>query len=255
MVSEAVMNPRIRILLLAVLLGGGALTVAAQQQHSVPAPASAQAAQTVAIAPTAPTPDTAAKHEHATEAKEAEGEEEENAQFKMSPSVRWMSKLIGISPERGYWVFVIINFAIIAGFIYWAASKGLGSAFRARTASIQKGLEDARKASADSDARLKDIEGRLARLDAEVAGIRTAAEADLAAEEQRIRQATEDDARRVVESAESEIAAAAKSARRELKGYAAELAVDLARKQIKVDPRTDAELLRSFVGQLGKDGQ
>ena len=55
--------------------------------------------------------------------------------------------------------------------------------------------------------------------------------------------------------AESEIAAAAKSARRELRIYAAELAVELAKKEIKVDAQTDAALVRDFVSQLGKDGK
>ena len=59
----------------------------------------------------------------------------------------------------------------------------------------------------------------------------------------------------MIETAESEIAAAAKSARRELKIYAAELAVELAKKNIKVDPQTDAALVRDFVSQLGKDGK
>jgi F-type H+-transporting ATPase subunit b len=88
-----------------------------------------------------------------------------------------------------------------------------------------------------------------------VAEIRAAAEADFSAEEQRIKKAAEEDARRVIETAESEIAAAAKNARRELRTYAAELAVELAKKNIKVDAQTDAALVRDFVSQLGKDGK
>src|SRR5664280_1407497 len=47
----------------------------------------------------------------------------------------------------------------------------------------------------------------------------------------------------------------ARDARRELKTYAATLAVDLASRKIKVDEPTDQALLREFVGQLGKDGK
>jgi len=54
-----------------------------------------------------------------------------------------------------------------------------------------------------------------------------------------------------VASAEQEIAAAAKAARRQLTAYAADLAVGLARKQIHVDPATDQALVRYFSGQLG----
>ncbi len=180
---------------------------------------------------------------------------DETAQFKHSKAVTWISHLIGISPEYGYWVFICLNFAIVAGFIYWASRSNLIQAFRARTAAIQKGIEEARRASAEANARLEQIQERLSKLDSEVAEIRAAADADFSAEEQRIQQAAEADARRVIETAESEIAAAAKSARRELRTYAAELAVELAKKNIKVDAQTDAALVRGFVSQLGKDGK
>jgi F-type H+-transporting ATPase subunit b len=128
-------------------------------------------------------------------------------------------------------------------------------AFRARTAAIQKGIEEARKASTEANARLVQIQQHLAKLDSEVAEIRAAADADFSTEEQHIKQAAEEDARRVIETAESEIATAAKSARRGLKVYAADLAVELAKKNIKVDAETDAGLVRGFVSQLGKDGK
>jgi hypothetical protein len=44
--------------------------------------------------------------------------------------------------------------------------------------------------------------------------------------------------------------AAAKLAHRELKAFAADLAVSLAKKQIRVDPSTDQALMRSFTEQL-----
>jgi F0F1-type ATP synthase membrane subunit b/b' len=70
-------------------------------------------------------------------------------------------------------------------------------------------------------------------------------------EEARIQAAAEEDARKMVESAQQEIAAAAKSARRELTAYAADLAVGLAQTQIHVDAATDQELVRRFAGELG----
>jgi F0F1-type ATP synthase membrane subunit b/b' len=58
----------------------------------------------------------------------------------------------------------------------------------------------------------------------------------------------------MVESAQQEIAAAAKTARRELTAYAADLAVGLAQKQIHVDAATDQTLVRNFAGELGVSG-
>ncbi len=127
--------------------------------------------------------------------------------------------------------------------------------FRDRTQAIQKGIREAQAASAEAKQRLGDIEARLAKLDSEVAEIRSSAEREAAAEEQRILQAAEEDKRKVLEGVETEISAIARNARRELKTYAATLAVDLASRKIKVDESTDQVLLREFVGQLGKDGK
>jgi F-type H+-transporting ATPase subunit b len=182
-------------------------------------------------------------------------EEEENIQFKYSPMVRKVAKATGLSKEAIYWIFLIINFLILASALGWVAKKAMPHGFAPRTAEIQKGIEDARKASAEASARLGEIEGRLAKLDADIAEVRAAAEADFSAEEQRIKAAAEEDAKSVIAAAEQEISAAARTAQRDLKAFAAGLAVDLAEKKIKVDDATDQALVRGFAAQLGKDGQ
>jgi len=73
----------------------------------------------------------------------------------------------------------------------------------------------------------------LARLDAESPSFATAAEADFSVEEQRIKAAAEQDAKHVIASAEQEIAAASRSAQRELKSFVADLAVGLAEEKIQ----------------------
>jgi F-type H+-transporting ATPase subunit b len=130
----------------------------------------------------------------------------------------------------------------------------LPAVFRSRTSSIQKSIEEARRASEDANRRLSDIESRLGRLSDEIAQMRLTSEKEAAAEEERIQRAAEEDAKRIVESAEQEIAAAAKAARRELTSYAADLAVTLATKQIQVDAPTDQALVRRFASQLSKGG-
>jgi F-type H+-transporting ATPase subunit b len=187
----------------------------------------------------------------AKETREAAGEEDETAQFKQSASVRMLSKLTGGNLQHAYWLAVLINFGVIAVVIFWAGKKFLPGAFRARTAAIQKAMEEARRASEDANRRLGEIESRLSRLGDEIAAMKSAGEADLAVEEARIKAAAEEDARKIVESAEQEIAAAAKSARRELTTYAADLAVSLAKKQIHIDAQADSSLVRSFADRLG----
>lgn len=185
---------------------------------------------------------------------EKESGEDETAQFKHSASVRLLSKITGLSPDGAYWLAVVVNFAIVAGLIAWAAKKNLPSAFRNRTATIQRSLEEARRASEDANRRLTDIESRLGRLDQEIAHMKADSEKEAAAEEERIRVAADQDAHRIIESAQQEIDAAAKAARRDLTAYAADLAVSLAAKQIHVDTSTDQALLRRFAHQLSENG-
>jgi F-type H+-transporting ATPase subunit b len=183
------------------------------------------------------------------ESREAAGEDD-NTKLKHSSSVRWVSKLTGLDLESAYWLCVALNFAVIAGVIFWFSKKNLPGAFRNRTASIQKAMEEARKASEEANRRLGEIESRLSRLSVEIGAMRTTAEKEAAAEEERIKAAAAEDAHKIVASAEQEIAAAAKLARRELTAYAADLAVALARKQIQVDAGTDQALVQSFAQHI-----
>jgi F0F1-type ATP synthase membrane subunit b/b' len=112
-------------------------------------------------------------------------------------------------------------------------------------------MQEAQMASEEARRRLADIESRLMKLDGEIGMMRDAAEKEGAAEEVRIQAAADEDARKIVLSAEQEVAAAVKAARRQLTAYAADLAVGLARKQIHVDAATDQSLVRNFAGQLG----
>ena len=188
-------------------------------------------------------------------APEPESEEDPTAQFKHSASVRLLSRITGLSTDNAYWLAVVLNFAIVVGAIWWFSKKNLPAMFRNRTASIQKSLEEARKASEDANKRLSEIESRLSRLDQEISGMRAMSEKEAAAEEERIKAGTAEESRRIVESAQQEIAAATKAARRELTAYAADLAVTLASRQMKVDATTDQALVRRFAQQLsGDDG-
>jgi F-type H+-transporting ATPase subunit b len=194
------------------------------------------------------------------ESREAAGEDtDEMAEFKQSSSVLLISRLTGLTPQRSYWLSVISNFVVIAIVAFWAGRKYLPGLFRDRTAAIQKAMQEAQKASEEARRKLADIEARLMKLDVEIGMMRSAAEKEGAAEEARLQAAAQEDARKIVASAEQEIAAAAKAARRQLTAHAADLAVGLAQKQIRVDAATDQGLVRNFTGQLGaasdgKDG-
>ena len=177
-------------------------------------------------------------------------DEDETTEFKQSASVAFLARITGMSLKHAYWLAVVLNFAVVSIAIFWFSKKFLPGMFGDRTAAIQKAIEEARKASADANRRLSEIEARLSKLDVEIGSMRAAAEREALAEEQRIKAAAEEDTRKIIESAEQEIAAAAKQARRELTAYAADLAVSLAQRQIHVDAAIDQVLVRSFTDQL-----
>jgi F-type H+-transporting ATPase subunit b len=188
----------------------------------------------------------------AHETREAAGEEpDETAEFKQSGSVQLVARLTGMSLQHAYWFCVFLNFVVIAAVMFWAGRKYLPGMFRDRTAAIQKAMQEAQKASEEARRRLADIESRLMKLDVEIGMMRDAAEKEAVGEEARIQAAAKADAEKIIASAEQEIAAAIKAARRELTAYAADLAVALAQKQIRVDATTDQALVKTFAGQLG----
>ncbi len=239
------------VLLLTVIMTGAA---SSQENGTQPVPqksVSQQKAATGAQAQGGENSGASFGQELAEASREAAGEKEENAQFKFSRSVRWMGKELGIGVHGAYWLAFILNFAVLAVLIYLLSRSRIPAMFRSRTATIRRAMEEAGKASAEANRRLGEIEARLARLDHEIAAMHQQAEKEAASEEEKLRLAAAQDARRVVEAAEQEIAAAASLARRELKAYAAELSVAMAEKRIHIDKDTDAALVRDFAEQLG----
>lgn len=195
----------------------------------------------------------------AKEAEEGNSQERMIEEMKQSPSVRFMSRLLHVNPVVGYWIGIILDFVILALLIYWGLKKSLPTMFRQRTASIRQGIDEGRKASEDAARRLADIETKLARLGDEVNAMRAAAEREAAAEAERIAVAVEQEKQHIVAAADVEIAAVTRTARRELKAYAADLAVSLAERGIHLDQATDEALVRNYTGKLGaaagKDGK
>ncbi|HEY2390202.1 MAG TPA: ATP synthase F0 subunit B [Candidatus Angelobacter sp.] len=184
---------------------------------------------------------------------EAKAKEEEDA-VRHSPVIKYIARKTGLSTDQAYWVCVGLNFAVVFGTIAVMLRKKLPGYFTGRTSTIQQGIEEARKASEEARLRLTDVEGRLSRLDTEIAAMKREAEENATAEEQRIQAAGEEERRRIVASAEQEIEMTANAARRELKSYVSELAIELAEKKIRVSKDTDEALVRAFTAQMGKDG-
>jgi F-type H+-transporting ATPase subunit b len=179
-------------------------------------------------------------------------EEDEEAAFKFSPAVQWISKITGLSLVSAYWACIALNFAIVAFAIVWFLKSSLPAMFRGRTQDIQKGIEEARRSSEDAGRRLREIENRLSQLSVEIGDMQKHAEAESRAEEERILASIAEEKKKIVEAAEQEIGQASNTARRELQKYAADLAVSIAEKSIRVDAAEDRDLVEDFVQQLGR---
>jgi F-type H+-transporting ATPase subunit b len=172
--------------------------------------------------------------------------------YRHSPSVRLIGRWLHLGDEAAARLFEYLNFAILAGAVLFALWKYLPKTFRANREEIQHRLADARTATSQAHERLTAIEQRLSRLDEEIAGISKQAEKDSVEDEARIKASIEEERKRIVEAVGQEIAAAASSAQRELKQFAAELAVDRAIQKITLTEDDDRALVQEFAQSLGQ---
>ena len=149
--------------------------------------------------------------------------------------------------------FTVFNFLVLLVAVGFGLLKALPKAFRKRSGEIQKHLVDARTATQEATARLSAVEARLAKLDGEIAAMKTQAEADSARDEQRIKASVEAESAKIVAAAEAEIVTATAMARREIQSFAADLAIDQAARKLVVTAETDRLLVESFAARLGAD--
>ena len=194
----------------------------------------------------------------ATPAKDATGSttkvenEEENDAFRHSAAVKAFARWMHTDIETAAKIFEDLNSGILIFAILWFLFKILPKAFKKRSESIQKQLVDARTATEQANERLNAVEKRLSRLDDEIEAIRKSAEQDSVNDEARIKQAMEEERKRIVESAEHEIDAAGAAAQRHLKQFAAELAVNRAVESLRLSAEDDRKLVENFGRDLGR---
>ena len=171
-------------------------------------------------------------------------------EFTRSQSVRRLAHWIGLSSDATFHLCSALNFLLMLTLIYWKGCPRLTAVLRERSSLIRRTIEEAQLLSEEGQRRLAEIESRWAQLDSEIAAIQAVAEAGMENEEQVLLAATAEDTRRILEYSEHEIVLAAQRARRELKAFAADLAVSIARQSIRIDERTDQDLIRAFVKEL-----
>ena len=146
------------------------------------------------------------------------------------------------------------NFAILAGALGYLIVKKGGPWFQSRSLAIRKGIAEAEEIRREAEASAAEVDRRLAGLQTEIDSLRTNAQREQSAEAERIRQQAAADLARIQGHAAREIESAGKTARLELKRYAAQLAVDLAEQKIRrqMTPEVQAALIERFGRDLDR---
>ena len=145
-------------------------------------------------------------------------------------------------------IFKWANFLAFFGLLGYLLRQPIKEFFAGRTRAIQEGLESGRRAREEAAQRLQEIEGRLERLEAEMAELWANADSEADTERTRLREAVRAETERILAAAEQEMRTLAKTARGELKSYVAGLAAELAEQRIRgrLPPERQAALLREY---------
>jgi F-type H+-transporting ATPase subunit b len=174
--------------------------------------------------------------------------------FRHSPAVQGIAHRLGIDTELAAKIFEDLNSAIMIGAILWLVFRFIPNMYRKRSETLDKQIFDATMATSRAKERLALVEERLSKLDVEVASIREQSERDSAEDERRVHESLETERQRLLASVEQEIESASASARRDLRNYAASLAVERAVSQIHLTEDEDRAMIRAFGQGVHSDG-
>lgn len=156
-------------------------------------------------------------------------------------------------PGLELWKFINLGIFVL-GIAYVLTRKvKLGEAFKSRRENIRAELAHARQERDAATEKLKEIEGRLARLNDEITTIKEQSRLEAEQERARIARSTEADLLKLREQAQREIDSAGKAARNELRRYTAEQSVRLAEEIIRREmrPEDHAQLITRNIEELG----
>ncbi len=153
----------------------------------------------------------------------------------------------------GWEAWKFLNLFLFIGLLVYFLRKPLSESLVARREAIRRDLMRAQEERNAAQAKLDEVEARLARLNAEIEAVRAQSQREAAAERERIERATEEEIRKLREQAQREIESAGKVARQELRRQAAEESVRLAEETIRREmrPEDDARLVGEYVEELG----
>jgi F-type H+-transporting ATPase subunit b len=185
-----------------------------------------------------------------TEPVQSEEEQQNNAFRLEGPVVKWTAKTLHLPIDTTADLYDIFNFLIIALAVGIPLLRWMPKYLRQRKQKVRTDIDEARKMTEDANSRLSAVEAKLARIDEEIQKFRAEVEAESHRDEARIKASIADESVRIVQSAEQEIGMVAAQARRGLRNFAADLAIDQAAKNLVLSVETDRALIAEFVGDV-----
>ena len=144
--------------------------------------------------------------------------------------VQSLARMLHLNLETTIYLLLGINFAIIFFAIVIPLGRLMPKIIRKRSQTLSHDLQTAREATDDAQSRLSAVEAKLAGLGEEMEKFRAQVEQDSLEDEKRIKAALGEESARIVAAAEQEISVAAAQARRGLRDFAADLAIEQASK-------------------------
>jgi F-type H+-transporting ATPase subunit b len=144
------------------------------------------------------------------------------------------------------------NFLILAGVLGYVMAKFLPPLFASRSTEIRQGISEAQQMKQDAERRSAEMDARLNALGADIEKFRTQSTAEMQQEGERISRETAVQIKKIEQQAAVELESVGKTARRQLKEYAAELALGLAEERLRgrMDNATESALVDGFVRDL-----
>ena len=228
---------RVSLLLLASWMLFAALAAAVPvraQTAESPAPAATAAAQADHTAPAA--------------------EEDPNDVYRHSATVRWIAHSFHTSTESAARTFEAINFLILALAILIPLARILPGVLRRRSQQLREEFDSTRKATEQANQQLAALKAQLGDLGTEIDSIRRQVAQEMEADEARHRSAVQEEAARILAAAGQEIDSAAAQAQRELRQFAANLAIEKAVSGLAISAEQDRALIDDFVRSTGNGG-
>lgn len=185
----------------------------------------------------------------------ANSDEEQSKAFRLEgPVIKATAKALHLSLETTASIYEVINFLIVLFGLGIPIGRWLPKYLRRRKEKLRGDLESARKVTEEASTRLSAIEAKLSGLDGEIARIRAQVEEESKQDEARIKSSIQEESARIVASAGQEMDAAAAQARRSLRNYAADLAIEKATQQLALTPETDGALIAEFLNGVAGNG-